>query len=248
MTKPIHIWAIAATLMFPLVISTSSFAQTAKTAKACEDEYKADKANLKAAKENKKDFLTACKATPAGQPTAIGAATAPAAPAPTKPAPTVAPPVTGQGKTASACEAEYKANKAALKSAKESKKDFLTACKALPAGQPTPVEIGTGVATPSPAPQQTTAAPAAPAPAPASPPPATRAQPAPSPTGANEFSNEASAKARCPSATVVWVNVKSKIYHFAGTKNYGNTKEGAYMCETDATAAGDRASKTEKHP
>ena len=51
-----------------------------------------------------------------------------------------------------------------------------------------------------------------------------------------------------PSSTVVWVDTKSKIYHFAGSKNCGNTKTGAYKCETDATAAGDRASKTEKHP
>jgi hypothetical protein len=76
----------------------------------------------------------------------------------------------------------------------------------------------------------------------------TRAQPAPSASGANQFPAEASAKARCPGATVVWVNTQSKIYHFAGTKNYGNTKAGAFMCETDATAEGDRASKTEKHP
>ena len=48
--------------------------------------------------------------------------------------------------------------------------------------------------------------------------------------------------------TVVWVNTKSGVYHFAGTKNYGHTKAGAYMCETDATAAGDHASKDEKHP
>src|SRR4051794_22847440 len=41
---------------------------------------------------------------------------------------------------------------------------------------------------------------------------------------------------------------KSKVYHFAGTKAYGTTKQGAYMCERDAIAAGDRAPKNEKHP
>jgi len=46
--------------------------------------------------------------------------------------------------------------------------------------------------------------------------------------------------------TVVWVNESSKIYHFAGHKNYGHTKVGAYMCERDATAAGNRAAKDEK--
>ncbi len=92
------------------------------------------------------------------------------------------------------------------------------------------------------APQPTAPAPAAP-PAPSA--PVQRASP---PSGANQFPAEASAKARCPAATVVWVNTASKVYHFAGTKNYGNTKAGAYMGEADAAAAGDHASKTEKHP
>ena len=64
----------------------------------------------------------------------------------------------------------------------------------------------------------------------------------------NEFSTEAQAKARCPSDTVVWVNLKSKIYHFSGTKDYGNTKHGAYMCERDTSEAGMRAAKNETHP
>jgi hypothetical protein len=46
----------------------------------------------------------------------------------------------------------------------------------------------------------------------------------------------------------VWVNTKSGVYHFAGTHNYGTTKEGTYMCEADAKAAGDRAAENEKHP
>ncbi len=59
---------------------------------------------------------------------------------------------------------------------------------------------------------------------------------------------EAQAKARCPADTVVWANIPSRIYHFAGTHNYGNTKSGAYMCEGDTVAAGYRAPKNEKHP
>ncbi len=64
------------------------------------------------------------------------------------------------------------------------------------------------------------------------------------PTGAGQFTTEAEAKARCPSDKVVWVNTKSRIYHYAGTRSYGTTKQGAYMCEADAAAAGDRASKS----
>ena len=41
---------------------------------------------------------------------------------------------------------------------------------------------------------------------------------------------------------------RSNIYHFAGRRDYGNRKQGAYMCEADAKAAGDRAAKNEKHP
>jgi hypothetical protein len=51
-----------------------------------------------------------------------------------------------------------------------------------------------------------------------------------------------------PTDLVVWVNLTSKIYHFAGHKSYGTTKAGAYMCEKEATAHGFRASKTEKGP
>jgi hypothetical protein len=57
------------------------------------------------------------------------------------------------------------------------------------------------------------------------------------------------AKAHCPTDTVVWANLKSKIYHFKGTKSYGTTKTGAYMCEKEALAGGAfRAAKNEDHP
>ena len=65
---------------------------------------------------------------------------------------------------------------------------------------------------------------------------------------ANQFANETLAKARCPRDVVVWANLDSKIYHFTGNKDYGNTKEGAYMCEKDALQQGIRAAKNEKHP
>jgi hypothetical protein len=75
--------------------------------------------------------------------------------------------------------------------------------------------------------------------------PATPAQTtAPAPTGAGQFSTEAEARYRCPTDKVVWVNTKSHTYHYQGTHNYGHTKAGAYMCEADARAAGDRAART----
>ena len=63
---------------------------------------------------------------------------------------------------------------------------------------------------------------------------------------AGEFTTEAEAKGHCPTDTVVWVNTKSHKYHFAGHRSYGTTKKGAYMCETDAKAAGEAAAKGEK--
>ena len=150
-------------------------------------------------------------------------------------------------KTTKECDAEYASRKADIQAAKEKKADFIAACKALATGETTPIAAG-GAAAGS-------AAPAAPAAAPASPPAAPKA-PAMSAgkpsgggaTGANEYATEADAKAKCGSDIVVWVNLKSKIYHFSGNRDYGTTKEGTYMCEKQAMDAGSRAAKNEKHP
>lgn len=58
-----------------------------------------------------------------------------------------------------------------------------------------------------------------------------------------EYADEASAKAHCPTDTVVWSNTTSKAYHLAGTKYYGKTKHGAYMCQKDADSSGFHAPK-----
>jgi hypothetical protein len=51
------------------------------------------------------------------------------------------------------------------------------------------------------------------------------------------------AQSHCPNDTVVWLNTRSDIYHFQGERWFGNTEEGAYVCERDADANGDRPTK-----
>ena len=58
------------------------------------------------------------------------------------------------------------------------------------------------------------------------------------------FDSEAAAQSHCPSDQVVWLNMRSHIYHEKGTRYYGATKQGEYACRKEADAAGDRNSKS----
>jgi hypothetical protein len=63
---------------------------------------------------------------------------------------------------------------------------------------------------------------------------------------AGQFSSEADARAHCGSNTIVWVNTRSHVYHFPGSREFGQTKHGAFMCQADADRAGTfRAAKNE---
>ena len=85
-------------------------------------------------------------------------------------------------------------------------------------------------------------APATPAPAT---PPAHAAATKPGAASSSQFPDEASAKAHCPTDTVVWLNLSSKVYHLAGTPVYGKTKKGAYSCQKDADQNGFHVAKGE---
>jgi hypothetical protein len=133
------------------------------------------------------------------------------------------------------CGAEWQAAKANNTTNGQTWQTFLKDCRARLANAPAAAPAPAPAAAPAPAPTQA----ALPKPAPAAP-----MKPMAKPTGAGQFTTEAEAKSRCPNDTVVWLNTKSRIYHYPGTRSYGATKQGAYMCEADAAAAGDRASKS----
>ena len=261
MVRQLKAWGSAVVVAGSLIFALPVSAQALKGAGTCLDEYKVNKPALRAAKEKKGDFIAACRALPPGTPTPIAGAA---------PASDAAPPGrtsdVGTYKTAGQCDDEYKQAKAALKAAKEKKKDFVAACRSLPPGTPTPINGGVTAPAPSapatsPAPTTTPAPRAAPAPAPApsqASRPAATAAPGETACGNGyahlpashttvQFCTDAEAKSRCPGAPVVWVNTKSKVYHFAGTSFYGHTKVGAYMCESDATAEGDRGPAAHGH-
>src|SRR5713101_189655 len=71
--------------------------------------------------------------------------------------------------------------------------------------------------------------------------------PAPAATqkaAAPEKTKPAQVEARTPpTAGMVWVNTKSKVFHREGDRWYGKTKEGTFMTEADALKEGYRPSK-----
>jgi hypothetical protein len=238
--------APAPTASPPPAAPTAAGPASGKTASACRAEWRANKDAYQSAGVTEKAYVDKCRA---GETVALPSAPPP--PAPTASGPPASPPSaasTPSGKTAKACQKEWKANKAGYQAAGVTEKAYVEKCR-----------TGEAVALPTtPSAPPPTAAPSAPPPSPpaASPSqPTTRpaARPSPpvansTPAGVGQFASEAEAKSHCPADIVVWVNLKSKIYHFAGYKNYGATEHGAYMCEKQATSDGFRASKNEKRP
>jgi hypothetical protein len=53
------------------------------------------------------------------------------------------------------------------------------------------------------------------------------------------YASEADAKKACPHDIVVWLNTKSRYYHYKGQPWYGTTDVGAFVCKAEADMAGD---------
>jgi uncharacterized short protein YbdD (DUF466 family) len=220
--------------------------------KACNEHWTAEKASIRASGKTKKEFMDECLKGTAETPSAPAATAEKSEPA--------ARPERGARK---ACNDRWTADKASIRASGRTKKEFIDECLKGTAEAPGPgpvtgsrqVPSGTaplGTPESKPAPERPTTEAAAPPPSgsePSSTPaPRTRRAKPGQPAAANEFSDEAQAKAACPNDTVVWVNLDSKIYHFSGYADYGHTKKGAYMCERETASAGFRAAKNEKHP
>jgi hypothetical protein len=61
--------------------------------------------------------------------------------------------------------------------------------------------------------------------------------------GLEQFPTEAAAQQHCPNDVVVWLNLPTMIWHYKGQRWYGNTKQGAYVCQREAAASGARATR-----
>src|SRR5258708_36016230 len=138
MKKPLSI--LACTLVIGLGTVSSPVWAQAKTAKACAEEWRADKAGFQARGITEKAYVADCRAGTASAPASAPTPTV-AAPAPTRMAPTL--PATNAGqKTAKACVEEWRADKAGFQAKGITEKAYVAACRAgtvaTPATDPAP--------------------------------------------------------------------------------------------------------------
>jgi hypothetical protein len=227
-------------VLLALVMSPWDAVAQQKTTRACREEWRANKTANQARGVTEKAYVAQCR----NGETTVGHPGSP-------PVPSEA---TGRNnrriseqKTVKECRDEWRANRTANQASGLTERAYVDRCRSGgTAAERTTAPAASPVAAPSPS-ETPPPIPTATAPAERTAPPPTR-RPAPEAVVGNEFSSEAEAKAHCPSDTVVWASLRSKIYHFGGTRYYGTTEHGAYMCEGDSTAAGMRAAKRERHP
>jgi hypothetical protein len=244
---------VQSVLAAAILLGTVAATRAESVMKQCGEQWQAAKAAGTTNGATWPQFLAQCRAQ-------LGSGAAPVpTPAPTQPQtgslfPWQQPPTPAPASTTSTaagnqgvmkqCGTQWQTAKAAGTTGGATWPQFLKACRAqLASATSTPPQGGFASAPVAPVP----------APAPSSAPTQSgslfpwQRPAAPASTGGGSASAQ-QAQYRCPGSTVVWVNEHSHIYHFPGTRGYGNTKRGAYMCEADAQASGNRAAKNERHP
>ena len=250
MRNPFVYLLMAAATAFGLPLGGPSAANAQSVMRTCATEWRQAQA-AGATGQSWPEFLAQCR-TRQGASAAPSSSTAPA-PAPqsgslfpwsqpSAPASASASNVEASGgqSVMKICASQWRDAKAAGTTGGLAWPQFLSQCRARQSSAAAPPSGGFAPApasAPAPAPQSGSLfpwwRPAAPASTPAS----------PSALQDGQFATELDARARCPSDTVVWVNRPTRIYHYSGTRYYGQTHRGAYMCEADARAAGYRAAR-----
>jgi hypothetical protein len=242
------LWLTAATIAFGLLVAAPTSAGAESVMRACATEWKQAQTAGTTGGQSWPQFLEQCR-------TREGAAAAAPAPAPqsgslfpwSRPSTPSSAAASNAGASPAGqsvmkvCASQWKAAKAAGTTGGQTWPQFLSQCRT----RQSSASSSTGGFAPAPAPapasQSGSLFPWWQQSAPASQPAANVG--APSALQAGQYPTELAARARCPSDTVVWVNTPTRIYHYSGTRYYGQTRKGAYMCEADARAAGYRASR-----
>jgi hypothetical protein len=244
-------WLTAAAIVLGSSIAGLNTANAESVMKACASEWKQAQAGGTTGGQGWPQFLAQCRTR---QGSAAAPTVAPAPPAqssslfpwsqpsaPTSPASSnVGAPATGQS-VMRLCASQWKDAKAVGTTAGQTWPQFLSQCRA----RQTSTASSSGGFAPAPAPAPASQSgslfpwwqQSAPSTAPAA------NGSAPSTLQAGQYPTELAARARCPSDTVVWVNTPTRIYHYSGTRYYGHTLKGAYMCEADARGGGYRAAR-----
>jgi hypothetical protein len=236
----------AAAVAFTLSVGVPTSANAVSVMKACASQWKQAQTTGATVGQSWPQFLAQCRTSQASPPSTPASAPTPAPqsgslfPWSQSSAPTSATASNvGAGQSVmKLCASQWKDAKAAGTTGGQSWPQFLAQCRTSQGSAAAPSGGGFASApAPTPATESGSLFPwwqqSAPASAPV----------APAAPRAGEYSTELAARARCPSDTVVWANTPSRIYHYSGTRYYGNTRRGAYMCEADARTAGYRAAK-----
>jgi hypothetical protein len=238
---------VAAAIAFGLAVAGPTAAKAESVMRTCVTEWKQAQAAGTTGGQTWPQFLAQCRTSQSS----AAAAPAPASqsgslfPWLRQSAPAAAPASNTGGPTAHQsvmrlCASRWKDAKAAGTTAGQTWPQFLAQCRASQ-GSVAAAPSGGFAPAPAPAPAPSTQSsslfpwrqPAAPA----------SNVGAPSAARAGEYATELQARAQCPSDTVVWTNTSTRVYHYSGTRYYGRTRRGAYMCEAQARAAGYRAAR-----